>query len=458
MNTYDVIIAGGGNAGLCAAVAAAKHANKVLLVERAPEELRGGNSKYTRDIRCGSKQRTLSSLQYSEEEFLDDLLKVTGGVTNIELATLTIRKSFEIPKWMEENGIKWQRPIAGTLHLARTNRFFIGGGKALVNSYYEHVKKLGVQVLYNSVVEDLLIENGEFKSAIANVGGRELTLEGRSLIVASGGFEANIPWLREYWGEAANKFIIRGTRYNDGILLKTLMSKGAMITGNPKQFHAVGVDARSQNFDGGIVTRVDSLPFGIVVNKFGERFYDEGEDLWPKRYAVWGKLIAEQPDQIAYSIFDSNSTGKFIPPLYEPYKANTLFDLARILDLDPHILVKSVGTYNDHVATGSFDPTRLDDCKTVGLDPPKSHWALRLDNPPFYAYPLRPGITFTYMGVTVDRTARVLSRDGVPFQNVYAAGEIMAGNILTRGYLAGFGLTIGTVFGRIAGEEASRND
>ena len=203
------------------------------------------------------------------------------------------------------------------------------------------------------------------------------------------------------------------------------------------------------------MTRLDCLPLGIVVNRQCERFYDEGEDLWPKRYAIWGRLVAEQPEQIAYSIIDSKALGLFIPSVYPPVRGSTIRDLGANLGLAGEALEATVRRFNAAVQPGSFDHTALDQCRTVGLTPEKTHWARALDTPPFLAYPLRPGITFTYLGVKVNQNAEVLMAGG-PAQNVSAAGEIMAGNILGRGYLAGIGMTIGTVFGRIAGREAAR--
>lgn len=457
-DSSDIIVIGGGNAGLCAAMSAADSGKKVILLERAPKEWRGGNSKYTRDIRCCQDQDEFATGHYSEEEFLDDLMKVTCGKTNLDLAKLTVRESRAIPAWMEAHGVTWQKPLKGTLHLSRTNRFFIGGGKTLINTYYERVIKSGVKILYNCKVEDIEIaDNGLFESVIASdVNRNKRRYNASALVVAAGGFEANIDWHRRYWGDAANNFVIRGSRYNDGLVLEILIDQGAKMVGDPKQFHSIAVDARSPKFEGGIITRIDSLPFSIVVNKLGKRFYDEGEDLWPKRYAIWGRLIAQQPDQIAYSVFESKTIGTFLPTMYPPYKSDSISELAQLTGLDATSLEETVRSYNQHVVAGNFDPSLLDSCRTEGLEPPKSHWALKIDSPPFYAYPLRPGITFTYMGVAVDMSARVLANTGRPIDNVYAAGEIMSGNILTRGYLAGFGLTIGTTFGRIAGETASK--
>jgi tricarballylate dehydrogenase len=279
----------------------------------------------------------------------------------------------------------------------------------------------------------------------------------RAIVVASGGFEANLDWMGEYWGEAAQNFAIRGTPYNRGRPLRCLLDAGARAIGNPREFHAVAVDARGPQFDGGIVTRLDSVPLGIVVNRFGQRFYDEGEDFWPKRYATWGGLIARQPDQIAYSIVDAKVMDEFIPSLFPPIRADSIREVAATFGLDPEVLETTVSEFNEAVVAGAFDLTKLDGCHTEAIEPPRSHWAQRLDTPPYFAYPLRPGITFTYRGVAVNERAEVLAeRDGAPLPGVYAAGEMMAGSILGRGYLAGFGMTIGAVFGRIAGREAAR--
>jgi tricarballylate dehydrogenase len=276
-------------------------------------------------------------------------------------------------------------------------------------------------------------------------------------VLAAGGFEANVDWLREVWGDAADRFIIRGTPYNTGTILKRMFEAGAQPIGDARQCHAVAVDARAPRFDGGIVTRLDSIPFGIVVNRDGDRFYDEGEDIWPKRYALWGGLIARQPDQIAFSILDAKATGSFIPSMFPPIVADSVADLAAALNLPATRLEATIERFNRTVRPGRYDESVLDDCRTEGLDPDKTHWARRLDTPPYLAYPLRPGITFTYLGLSVNQHTAVLMQDGTIAPNIYAAGEIMAGNILRRGYLAGIGMTIGTVSGRIAGAEAAQH-
>jgi tricarballylate dehydrogenase len=276
-------------------------------------------------------------------------------------------------------------------------------------------------------------------------------------VLAAGGFEANLDWLRAAWGDAARNFIVRGTPHNKGTVLRMMLDAGAAPIGDPAECHAVAVDGRAPRFDGGIVTRLDSLPLGIVVNRAAERFYDEGEDVWPKRYAIWGKLIARQPGQIAYSIVDAKVRSQFMPSVFPPVEAASIRELAVELGLPADELEATVQRFNAAVRPGTFDASSLDDCRTVGLAPEKTHWAQPLDTPPFWGYPLKPGITFTYLGVRVDSDARVLAASGSAFANVYAAGEIMAGNVLRHGYVAGIGMTIGTVFGRIAGQSAAQH-
>jgi tricarballylate dehydrogenase len=455
LNGHDVIVVGGGNAAMCSAMAARRYVSRVLVLERAPEHMRGGNTRHTRNIRCAHEASDgFFSGPYAEDEFLDDLTGVTGGPANLDLAKFAIRESRTLPGWMADHGVSWQQPLAGTLHLGRTNRWFLGGGKALINTYYRTAKRMGIEIRYNASVEDLLIEDGTFKAALLRGETREL-VRANAVVIAAGGFEANLEWLKRFWGEAANNFVVRGTPYNDGTMLANLLDKGAKPIGDPKGFHAIAVDARSPKFDGGIVTRLDAIPFGIVVNRDARRFYDEGENIWPKRYAIWGGLIAAQPGQIAYCIVDSKTIGRFLPPLYKPFQAQSLQGLAHALELDDMVFTETVDTYNRATAGNSNIRTdMLDGVCTRGIDPPKSNWAFPIDRPPFYGLPLRPGITFTYMGVTVNEKAQVLDQSERPFKNVYAAGEIMSGNILTKGYLAGFGLTIGSVFGRLAGSEA----
>jgi tricarballylate dehydrogenase len=456
---FDVLVIGGGNAALCAAIAARRGGASVLVLEGAPKFYRGGNTRHTRNMRCAHDAATdILTGPYTEQEFWDDLLRVTGGQTDEELARHMIRESKDILGWVVEQGVRWQPSLGGTLSLGRTNSFFLGGGRAMLNALYLTAEQLGVEVAYDAEVTDLKIENGMFLSATLKQPSGGLTeIRASALVAAAGGFEANIEWLKEYWGEAADNFLIRGTPYNRGSILKMLLNKGVQEIGDPTQCHAVAIDARAPKFDGGIITRHDSVVFGIVVNKHAQRFYDEGEDIWPKRYAIWGRLVAAQPDQIAYIVFDSTVVTSFMPTLFPPIAGQSIAELAGKLELDPAALEKTIADFNAAVQPGTFDHTILDDCRTEGLTPPKTHWARKIDTPPYLVYPVRPGITFTYLGTRVNRQARMVMKDGKPSANMFAAGEIMAGNVLGKGYAAGMGMTIGSVFGRIAGREAAQN-
>jgi tricarballylate dehydrogenase len=463
----DVLVIGGGNAALCAALMAREAGASVMLLEAAPPEWRGGNSMHTRNLRCmhDAPQDVLVDA-YPEEEYWQDLLKVTGGLTDEKLARLVIRASSTCRPWMRSHGVHFQPSLSGALHTARTNAFFMGGGKALVNAFYRSAGKLGVQIRYDAPVDRLELEDGRFVAAYASIQQadghiRPERIEARACVLAAGGFESNIPWLREAWGQnqrgewPADNFLIRGTRFNRGTLLRHLLDDhGADRIGDPTQAHMVAIDARAPLYDGGICTRIDCVSLGVVVNQEARRFHDEGEDFWPKRYAIWGRLVALQPGQTGYSIIDAKAIGRFMPPVFPGVKADSLAELARKLGLDEATFTQTLNDYNAACRVGTFDHTTLDDCHTEGLTPVKTHWARPIDTAPFYGYALKPGITFTYLGLKTDETAAVRF-GGQPSDNLFVAGEMMAGNVLGKGYTAGVGMSIGTAFGRIAGTQAA---
>jgi len=455
---YDVLVVGGGNAALAASITARRAGATVLVLEHAPRDFRGGNSRHTRNLRAMHRAPTkVLTEAYLEDEYWEDLLRVTGGQTDEHLARLTIRGTTEALDFLESCRVRFQPSLSGTLSLSRTNAFFLGGGKALVNAEYATAEALGVDILYDSEVTALRLDGNRVRQVVATVRGFPATVRAKAFVAASGGFQANIEWLKQGWGEAAENFLIRGTPYAKGRVLRDLLDQGVASVGDPTQCHAVAIDGRAPKFDGGIVTRLDCVPFSIVVNREGRRFYDEGEDVWPKRYAIWGRLVAQEPGQIAYSIIDAKSEALFMPSVFPAIRGQSIAELAGKLGLDAPTLEATVAEFNAAVQPGSFDHQKLDDCRTEGLTPAKTHWARRIETPPFIGYPLRPGITFTYLGVKVDENARAQMQDGRPIENLYAAGEIMAGSILGKGYLAGFGMAIGTVFGRIAGREAAQH-
>jgi tricarballylate dehydrogenase len=442
----DVLVIGGGNAALCAALMAREAGASVLLLEAAPRAWRGGNSTHTRNLRCmhDAPQDVLEDA-YPEEEFWQDLLKVTGGLTDEKLARLVICASGSCRPWMRRHGVHFQPSLSGALHTARTNAFFMGGGKALVNAFYRSAEALGVQVRYSTPVERIELADGRFVAA--RTGKERITA--KACVLAAGGFESNLEWLREAWGQnaegewPADNFLIRGSRYNQGVLLRHLLDSGADAIGDATQAHMVAIDARAPLYDGGICTRIDCVSLGVVVNKKAERFHDEGEDFWPKRYAIWGRLVAQQPGQIGYSIIDAKAIGRFMPPVFPGVKADSLPELARRLGLDESIFMQTLDAYNAACRVGTFDHTALDDCHTQGISPAKTHWARPIDTAPFYGYAVRPGITFTYLGLKTNENAAV-HFGGQASDNLFVAGEMMAGNVLGKGYTAGVGMSIGT--------------
>lgn len=455
---WDVVVAGAGNAALVSAMAANDAGARVLVLERAPKHMRGGNTRHVRNIRCAHEVNDFTTGRYSTDELYRDLCNVGEGVNDEQLARFTVDASTTAMDWMTAHGIRWQQSLAGTLHLGRTNQFFLGGGKALLNSYYREIaRRPTITVAYAAKVIELEMDGTRCAAVVVEVGGATYRVRLSVLICASGGFEANLDWLRRYWGSAVDNYIIRGTPYNDGHVLERLYANGAASAGKEQGFHAIAVDARSPRFDGGIATRLDTIPYGIVVNKDAQRFADEGEDVWPKRYATWGTHIARQPDQIAYSLWDAKVARLFLPAMYGVTSAPTIREVATRLGLDAERISRMVEEFNACAADGPFDPATLDGLRTEGLAPDKTNWAQRLDTPPFFGIAMRPGITFTYMGVRVDSSARIALAEGGVFDNIYAAGEIMSGNILSTGYLAGFGMTIGTVWGRHAGTHGAAN-
>jgi len=385
-NDPDIVVIGGGNAALCAATTAAEAGARVLILEAVPKAYRGGNSRHTRNLRC-MHHGPLGSLveSYTEEEYFADLMKVTAGKTDEMLVQLAIRSSEECLPWMETHGVRFQPSLSGTLSLARTNAFFLGGGKGLVNAYYRTAEALGIEVKYEAKVTHLAIEDARITGVEYTYRDETHSVSPKSVVVASGGFQADIDWLTRAWGPAAKNFLIRGTPYNRGELLSDLLDQGVEQVGDPTQCHAVAIDGRALKYDGGIVTRLDCVPFSIVVNRHAERFYDEGENVWPKRYPIWGRLVADQPDQVGYAIIDADALNLFMPSVFPPIKADTLEELAQKMELPPARLRQTVDAFNAAYGdTSGFSPMELDDVATVGLEPPKTNWALPIVKPPFY--------------------------------------------------------------------------
>jgi tricarballylate dehydrogenase len=451
----DVLVIGGGSAALCAAIAARANGASVRLVEKAPVALRGGNTRHARNFRLMHDQPTWYVPDtYREDAFFNDLLRVTRGATDERLARLLIQGSATTAEWLIGNGVRLQDPASGPMPYSRRTAFVLGGGKAMVNSLYQTAAKLGIAISYDSEMIALDFGNdGECRAQIAHGGGIK-QIVARTAVICSGGHQANLDWLRESFGAAADGFMVRGTPYVTGSPLRLLLDSGAKSTGDPSKCHMVAVDARGPRFDGGIVTRITAIPHGIVIDRNCRRFHDEGEDARKTHFAQWGARIVDCPGQIAYLILDAAGLARALPTALPPIKADTIGALAAKLGLDPAALENTTREFNAAIASRrDMSPA---ESRTTGLSPPKSRGATPIAVAPFAAYPMRPGVTFTHFGVVVDDHMRVITNDDRPLSNVFAAGMIMAANVLGEGYLAGLGITLCAVFGRLAGEEAAR--
>ena len=457
---FDVLVIGGGNAALCAAISARRAGASVLVLEGAPKFYRGGNTRHTRNMRCAHDAATdILTGPYTEQEFWDDLLRVTGGQTDEELAKFMIRESKDILDWIVEQGVRWQPSLGGTLSLGRTNSFFLGGGRAMLNALYLTAEKLGVEILYDAEVTDLDIEDGMFLSATLKqpIDGVS-EIRASTLVAAAGGFEANIEWLKQYWGEAADNFLIRGTPYNRGSILKMLLAKGvqdsrrshAMPCGGDRRPRA---EIRRRHHHAARLGRVrhrrqQARPAllrrgrGHLAEALRDLGPAGGRAARPDRLHHLRCQRAPQLHADAVSA-DRGRHDRRARRQARPRSGRAGKDRRRIQrrgaarHLRPH------------------HPRRLPHRRPDAAE--DALGAQDRDARPIYAYPVRPGITFTYLGTRVNKQSRMLMKDGKPSANMFAAGEIMAGNVLGKGYAAGIGMTIGSVFGRVAGREAARN-
>ena len=451
----DVLVVGGGSAALCAALAARHSGASVRLVEQAPATLRGGDTRHARNFRLmHDRPEWYVPDAYGEDAFFKDLVRVTHGATDEPLARLLIRGSATIAAWLDGNGVRLQNPASGAMPYSKRTAFFLGGGKAMINALYATAAKLGVGIGYDSEVVAVGFDDDRSCEADIVRGGNIERVAAKTMVLCAGGHQANLDWLRESFGASADGFMIRGTPYVTGSVLRLLLDAGVRPVGDPARCHMVAVDARGPKFDGGIVTRITAIPHGIVVDRDGRRFHDEGEDARKTHYARWGARIADCPGQIAYLIMDAKGLSRALPTALPPIRADTVAALATALGLDPVALQTTIRGFNAAIAVADDVPL-IARC-TTGLTPPKSHAAVALTVPPFAAYPMRPGVTFMHFGVAVDDRLRVVKADGRPTRNVFAAGMIMAANVLGDGYLAGLGVALSCVFGRLAGEEAAQ--
>ncbi|WP_227937778.1 FAD-dependent tricarballylate dehydrogenase TcuA [Alkalihalobacillus deserti] len=479
----DVVIVGAGNAAMCAAISAQENGTKVMVLEKAPETEKGGNTTFTHgsirfayngveDLKQIMPDLTTEEIDsadfgtYTEEEFFDDMCRVTNYRTDPELASLLTNKSFETMQWLQSHKVRFI-PIYGR-QAFKINGVFkfwggmivetVGGGPGLVDSLHEEAKRLGVKVLFNAIATDLIHDDEGMQGVIFKHEGKTTEVRAKSVILASGGFHANQEMRTRYLGTKWDLAHARGSRYNTGEGIQMALNIGAMPFGNWSGAHAVGGDRYLPDFSEGFQKL--SYPFGIMVNAEGKRFVDEGADFRNYTYAKYGKLILEQPDQFAWQIFDQ----KVSHLLREEYKfrqvtkvkANTLEELAEKLDgVDADAFLQEIKAYNAAIRSDiPFNPNIKDGRCTEGLSVRKSNWANTIDEGPFEAYAVTCGITFTFGGLRINNQSEVqdLMLQSIP--GLYAAGELVGG-LFYFNYPGGAGLMAGSVFGKIAGENAA---
>lgn len=484
----DVVVVGGGNAGLCAALAARDSGAHVVVLERAPYEERGGNSSFTAgamrfayngvddivklvpDISPDELAKTNFG-SYSRNQFLQDLARVTEYRTDPDLAEILVDQSFATMQWMQGKGIRFL-PSYGRQAFEVDGKFsfwgglaleVMGGGRGLVDYLTIAAEKVGATISYGARVTSLLTEHRRVVGVHYVSGDEERQLRAAAVVLACGGFEANVEWRTRYLGPGWDLAKVRGTRFNTGDGIQMALDVGAAPWGNWSGAHAVAWDRNAPDFGDLVVGdgfQKHSYPFGIMINAEGKRFVDEGADFRNYTYAKYGQVILAQPGQYAWQIFDQ----KVSHLLRDEYRirqvtkltAMTLPDLAAKLDgVDSGAFIHTVDTYNAAVTQDiPFNPNVKDGRRTHGLIVDKTNWANTLDTPPFEAYAVTCGVTFTFGGLRIDEQARVLDTEMKPLVGLFAAGELVGG-IFYFNYPGGTGLTNGSVFGRIAGKAAA---
>ncbi|MEK3953993.1 FAD-dependent tricarballylate dehydrogenase TcuA [Psychrobacillus sp. FSL K6-1464] len=479
----DVVVVGAGNAAICAAIAAAEQGSEVIVLEISSEAEKGGNTTYTHgsmrfaynngeEVRALLPEMTDEEFSmtdfgdYTKEQFFDDVSRLSNYRTDYDLANILAKESYKVMQWLTSHQVKWI-PIYGrqAFKIDGIFKFWggmvleaVGGGKGLVDALHQEAIRLGVRILYNTSGVKLDIANKRIQGIYIREQKQDAYIQCKSVVLASGGFHANVEMRTKYLGPGWDSVHTRGCKFNTGAGLKMAIDVGARTIGNWSGAHAVGGDRYLPNFKEGFQKL--SYPFGILINKEGKRFIDEGEDFRNYTYAKIGKEILKQPGQYAWQVFDTKGK-RFLREEYEgravsKVVANTLEELVELMgDVDHEGFLAEVENFNKAVMDVPFDPNMLDGKGTEGLRVPKSNWALPINEGPFVAYAIGCGITFTYGGLHITKKAQVLHEDTTPIEGLYAAGEIVGG-IYYDNYPGGAGLTSGSVFGKIAGSQAAK--
>jgi tricarballylate dehydrogenase len=487
---WDVLIIGAGNAAFCAALAAQEKGAKVLMLEAAPPEEAGGNSRFTagamRTVYRGTDdlRRLMPDLTddevlntdfgtYTEDQFFDDLARVTQYRTNPDLAEMLVRGSYPTLLWMSSKGVRFA-PIYGRQAFKVNGRFKFwggltvevsGGGPGLIDVMTKIAAQNDIRIMYEARAVELIADDDGVHGAVVRVRGKTERISAGAVVLASGGFQSNAEWRTRYLGSNWELAKVRGTRFNMGDGIRMALEIGASPCGHWSGCHAVAWERNAPEFGDlavGDAFQKHSYPWGIMINADGERFVDEGADFRNYTYAKYGRIILNQPGQFAWQVFDK----KVLHLLRDEYRikqvtkvtADTLEDLVRKLDgVDPEKALNNIRRYNDAVRTEiPFDPTVKDGRCTSGLAIPKSNWANTIEEPPFEAYAVTCGVTFSFGGLRIDDQCGVTDVSGSPIRNLYAAGELVGG-IFYFNYPGGSGLTSGSVFGRTAGYAAAEN-
>jgi len=456
----DVAVIGGGIAGLSAAIAATHEGAEVILLEKAPKLQRGGNTAIAdAQIRYPHEPDEYCPTGQTKEDFFNAFMKVSRGRANKDLIRVIVDNAANVVDWLTELGVQWEK---GYPNVAGYRRQPVGGGWQLVDTLYKHLERGGVYVAYGTAGEKLLTDR-----AGRVIGVRALEPDGYTdvkarggVVIASGGFEANVEMRVRYLGRFMDNVILRGTRYNTGEGLKMALEIGAMPAGQWGDFHSAVLDARSTPFECG-VTAIYIFQLGLFIGEDGERFLDEGEDFRDQTYVKFSKAIMNHKSGVAFNVFDNKARAedpdawkRAIRTVEEPYEADTIRGLAEVIQVPPERMERTIQAYNAACEPGTFDPWRLDGLCTRGLALNKSNWARPLDTPPFLAYPVTGGITFTFGGLKANTNAQVIHTSGRVIPGLYVAGEPM-GELYYYNYMGATSVLRGAVFGRIAGRHAA---